>query len=486
MKRLVTRDIRASLRMSTALLSIFGTGTAVAQTNIGSAVQVERNVSGIFGGRTRALAVGDGVVSNENIKTDNASNAQLRFLDQTTLTIGPTSSVILDRFVYNPDHTARDGTVQMSVGAARWIGGATQPDVYKVQTPHAVIGVRGTVFDLLVETYRTIVVLREGTIVVCLVRAPQRCVTVSTRDSAVVVTFADIRGPTPIAPSQSQFADNCLSPVDRRLSYCATQAFAESLNAIATGVTAQNGDPWTGFYAGANLGYSWGNLDNSTTVDPTTLPTLGLFTFSFPGGSSSATAKVDGFVGGVQFGYNWRIAPRWLAGIETDIQTSRQKGSVLGVFSGATFGPSPACTDAVCSYTNTTDITAKLSWFGTVRTRAGVEQNGIWCYGTGGFAYGRVTVSGTNTFTVTDPSIPATVVATTPFSYSKTKLGWVAGVGAEGRLGLGKLTWKIEYLHIDLGSIGGGSFGPEPYVTFNSAKFTDEIVRFGFNFPLSN
>jgi outer membrane immunogenic protein len=481
MKRLVTRDIRASLRISTALLSIFGTGTAVAQTNIGSAAQVERNVSGTFGGRTRTLAAGDGVVSNENIKTDNASNAQLQFLDQTTLTIGPTSSVILDRFVYNPDRTARDGTVQMTLGAARWVGGTNQSDAYKVQTPHAVIGVRGTVFDLLVENYRTIVVLRRGTIVVCLVRARQRCVTVSEQDSVVVVTFADIRGPIPIAPSQSQFADNCLSAVDRRLSFCATQAFAESLNVIVTGVTAQSGDRWSGFYVGANFGYSWGSLNNSATVDPFGPLGFAPFSFVFPGGGSSARGRIDGFIGGVQLGYNWRIAPRWLAGIEADIQGSGQKGSSIGAFSGTTF----SCSAPVCTYSNTTDVTAKLSWFGTVRARAGVEQNGIWLYGTGGFAYGRITISGTNTFTVTDVS-PATAVFSTPFSYSRTKLGWVAGAGAEGRLGASKWTWKIEYLHIDLGSIGGGSFGSVPLVTVNSTKFTDEIVRLGVNFPLSN
>jgi outer membrane immunogenic protein len=303
---------------------------------------------------------------------------------------------------------------------------------------------------------------------------------VSEPDSVVVVTFANIRGPTPIAPSETQFADNCLSAVDRRLSFCATQAFAQSLNAIATGVTALSGDRWTGFYVGANLGYSWGNLDNSASVDP-----FGFnpFSFVFPGGSSTATAKVNGFIGGVELGYNWRIAPRWLGGIEADIQGSGQKGSALGVFSGAT----NVCTDPICAYTNTTDITAKLSWFGTVRARAGVEQNGIWFYGTGGFAYGRITVSGTNTFSVTRSGPPsATAVFSTPFSYSRTKSGWVAGAGAEGRLGATKWTWKIEYLHIDLGLIGGGSFGSVPYVTVNSAKFTDEIVRFGVNFPLSN
>src|SRR4029077_2894932 len=133
----------------------------LAQTNIGSAVQIERNVLGTFAGRTRSLAIGDGVIANENIKTENASAAQLQFLDQSSLTIGPSSSVILDRFVFSPDRVVREGTVQVSNGAARWPAGSTQSDSYRVQTPHAVIGMRGTAFDVLVEANRTFIVLRE-------------------------------------------------------------------------------------------------------------------------------------------------------------------------------------------------------------------------------------------------------------------------------------------------------------------------------------
>jgi outer membrane immunogenic protein len=186
------------------------------------------------------------------------------------------------------------------------------------------------------------------------------------------------------------------------------------------------------------------------------------------------------------------LAPRWLAGIEADLQASGQKGSALGVFSGTTTN----CSFAVCTFTNTTDITAKLSWFGTVRGRAGIEQNGLWFYGTGGMAYGRVSVSGTNTFYVADASNPATaVIYSTPFSYSVTKVGWVVGAGIEGRLNVRQWTWKIEYLHMDLGSIGGGSFANTPSINIvpstapiaalSSSKFTDEIVRIGINYQLS-
>jgi hypothetical protein len=486
MKIAVARDAVASLGVSTAFLSLLGAGTALAQTNIGSAVQIERDVAGTFAGQSRSLAIGDGVISNETIKTASASSARLQFLDQTNLTIGPTSSVVLDRFVYNPDGSARGGTVEMAIGAARWVGNGTQSDeAYKVKTPHAVIGVRGTIFDLVVETRRTIVTLREGAILVCLVHQPQRCVSVTVPGSVVVVTATEIRGPTPSAPSPTQFADNCLSPTDRRLSLCATETLTTSF-AASVGETLPTAGPGSGFYAGANVGYGWGNFDSSAPVDPfTQTAPPSPFSFIFPGGSSSPNAKQNGLVGGVEFGYNQRFATGLLAGIETDIQAVGQKGSALGQFSGITSGA--ACSTVTlltCAYLNTADITARLSWFGTARARAGAEVNGLLFYATGGLAYGQVSVSGSDTFTVAASGFTP-VVYTTPINYSVTKVGWAAGGGIEGRVGLSRWTWKLEYLHIDLGSIGPYSFGSVPTVVIDN-RITDEIARIGFNYPLSN
>jgi outer membrane immunogenic protein len=71
-------------------------------------------------------------------------------------------------------------------------------------------------------------------------------------------------------------------------------------------------------------------------------------------------------------------------------------------------------------------------------------------------------------------------------------VGWVGGFGIEGAFGLGNWTWKAEYLHMDLGSIGGGAFSVPatapcdpcgtPVVNFNTTRFTDDIVRFGVNY----
>jgi hypothetical protein len=63
-------------------------------------------------------------------------------------------------------------------------------------------------------------------------------------------------------------------------------------------------------------------------------------------------------------------------------------------------------------------------------------------------------------------------------------VGWVAGAGVEGRLGVSRWSWKAEYLHVDLGSIGTHSLGALPVVDLASSRVTDEILRLGINYQL--
>lgn len=230
-------------------------------------------------------------------------------------------------------------------------------------------------------------------------------------------------------------------------------------------------DPWTGVYVGGNIGYSWGRANTSVTT--------GSFDYfgATVGGSNVASLKPDGLIAGGQIGYNFWISQDWLAGLEADFQWSGEKNSRRSVVEEIVDCSGP------CLYRNTSDITAKLSWFGTVRGRFGVILNQyLYLYATGGLAYGKVSVSGANTLSF-DFNVPPDTFTTT-FNYSKTKVGYVWGGGLEGRFGKGPWSWKVEYIHIDLGSIGGGSFGSDPLVAVWTPKFTDDIVRFGINFLL--
>lgn len=245
--------------------------------------------------------------------------------------------------------------------------------------------------------------------------------------------------------------------------------------ALTFGVGNANAAPynWTGFYIGGNAGYSWGEADTDVAISPI-VGLAGSTSNVFPGDMFSQIVKPKGFIGGVQLGHNWQVGS-WVYGWETDFQGSRQKNTRQhnSVFLDVD------CT-TTCDFFSTTDITAKLSWFGTTRTRMGMDWDGLLYFVTGGAAYGKVRISGLNTILVDvdqDGSIDDTVV--TGFSYSKTRGGWTAGGGVEGATGINNWTWRVEYLYIDLGT-AKATFGGEPDISVAS-RVTDHIVRFGLN-----
>ena len=201
---------------------------------------------------------------------------------------------------------------------------------------------------------------------------------------------------------------------------------------------------WTGLYWGVNVGYSWGHAKDEVTL-------LGVGTFS-------ESQKVDGVVGGFQSGYNYQFG-QWVWGFETDIQASGQKG-------GSTLQIS-----ALPVTTLTTDH--KLTWFGTSRSRLGVLWSpNVLLYGTAGVAYGQVK----DTATITAPG--ASVTGT----FKDVKAGWTAGAGVEGTIG-GGWTAKLEYLYIDLGKTEQTLATPAlGQVISETRRFTDNIVRVGFNY----
>lgn len=150
---------------------------------------------------------------------------------------------------------------------------------------------------------------------------------------------------------------------------------------------------WTGFYAGVNLGYAWGDFTGAN------------------GGALFDDA--DGVVGGGQLGYNVQFG-QFVVGLETDLQWTN-------------FDAGPAAPGALAG----TVSEAELDYFGTVRARAGVAFDRTLAYATGGFAYGGAEVT-----------IPG-------FSDDQTHVGWTIGGGVEHAF-TDALTARVEYLYTDL------------------------------------
>ena len=118
---------------------------AWADTRIGVAGAVKDEVTATIGASTQPLNTGHNLFTNEIIRTGQAGTAQLLFLDETTLSIGPQSDVKLDRFIYDPQRQAGSVVFETSRGVLRFISGSQRPGTYQLKTPVATIGFRGTI-----------------------------------------------------------------------------------------------------------------------------------------------------------------------------------------------------------------------------------------------------------------------------------------------------------------------------------------------------
>jgi hypothetical protein len=121
---------------------------SLAQSNIGSAASVRNQVEGVIGGQTHTLSTGSAVHANELIRSGEGAVANLVFIDETQLSVGPRSEVRLDKFVYDPSKKTGTVVVRATRGAYRFVTGVQDPRNYEIKTPYATLGVRGTILEV--------------------------------------------------------------------------------------------------------------------------------------------------------------------------------------------------------------------------------------------------------------------------------------------------------------------------------------------------
>jgi outer membrane immunogenic protein len=127
---------------------------------------------------------------------------------------------------------------------------------------------------------------------------------------------------------------------------------------------------WTGFYFGGHVGYGWGD--------------------------TAVGGDVDGFLGGVQLGYNWQLSRNWVFGIEGDISGTDLNNA----------------------------FPAHVDYLGTLRARIGYTWDRTMVYGTGGLAWNRASVAG----------------------FHDTDTGYALGLGIEWAFAPNWST-KVEYMY---------------------------------------
>jgi hypothetical protein len=142
---------------------------ASAQTRVGEAAVVKNEVLRVAASSTTQIKVGDGLVRDEVVRTGRDSATRLVMADSTNLSLGPNATLKLDRTVFDDSTHYRDVAVRLTSGAFRFVTGHSDKAAYKITTPLATIGVRGTTLDILSQRGQTIVNLQEGAASVCTV-----------------------------------------------------------------------------------------------------------------------------------------------------------------------------------------------------------------------------------------------------------------------------------------------------------------------------
>jgi opacity protein-like surface antigen len=203
---------------------------------------------------------------------------------------------------------------------------------------------------------------------------------------------------------------------------------------------------WTGFYVGGVAGVAAGRTD------------IQFPGFPFP--TAGERPWVMGGLGGVELGYNYQFANKFVVGVEGDVVATNLHG---GRTSGASDGITPASIGTTVAFSPAFfTSTDKTNWMATATARLGYAWNRTLFYVKGGAAFedssttvsciygptgSAVTASGF-TRSCLNPAGVVTGAFSTPW-YTRT--GWTIGYGTEFDLGK---NWsaKAEYDYISFGS----------------------------------
>lgn len=146
--------MKASIQivLSFALAALMASSVVWAQEDSAGMVVASRGeVIALSNGGSRELKQGDFIYVNDEILTSDRSFAVLQFTDGAKVTVRPDSTLIIEQYLY-AGNAEDEATLNLVSGGLRVITGAmakTNPENYKVRTPVALMGVRGTEFSIM-------------------------------------------------------------------------------------------------------------------------------------------------------------------------------------------------------------------------------------------------------------------------------------------------------------------------------------------------
>jgi uncharacterized membrane protein YgcG len=139
--------VRITLGIAAAItgLCVLAGAAAADTVGVGAMAAVQRTVYGAPPQGSQAVKrPGDAVVFQETLETTEDSAALVRFIDDSTLSLGAKSKVLIDAFVFDPQKAEGNALIRISVGTLRFVTGAMPKGKTTIKTPTATLVLRGT------------------------------------------------------------------------------------------------------------------------------------------------------------------------------------------------------------------------------------------------------------------------------------------------------------------------------------------------------
>jgi outer membrane immunogenic protein len=202
---------------------------------------------------------------------------------------------------------------------------------------------------------------------------------------------------------------------------------------------------WQGFYVTGLVGVGRANVDvtqhGGIGKIPWDSPSCGSY------GLASCADHSTAFVGGVEVGYDWQ-----------------SRYFVYGVAADWTWTGFKASRNAASGLT-AWNHSSKVEWLASFRGRMGLAVDDTLVYFTGGLALGQIKADGSAFNSSSEVS---------SLSLNTTRVGWVAGLGAEHKF---NQNWSIkaEYLYYDLGKASTNFSTTTPTTATYTTDFNTQI-----------
>ena len=147
-------------RLFLALVTIFfllsiSRETVLADTSpIATVQKVSGMATVVRQGRTISGNIGLEIYQNDTLRTGRDGSIGVKFSDDTLLSLGPESILVIDEFVFAPRQGKFSIAIRMVKGTVAYLSGLISklaPESAHFETPTASIGIRGTKFVVKVE-----------------------------------------------------------------------------------------------------------------------------------------------------------------------------------------------------------------------------------------------------------------------------------------------------------------------------------------------